>query len=116
MHIISIPQGKMDVSTILKEATCVARFKKEKRSEHTDLATVESQRNDITAEEFPEGPYGSSLNAETLGKSRPWREDQRPPNSYTYEDRRFHEGIPRDYPGSHPLHDADEEGDQNTSG
>ena len=43
-------------------------FKKEKRGEYTDLAVVESQRNDLTAEEFPEGPYGSPLLVETLGK------------------------------------------------
>jgi hypothetical protein len=79
----------------------MAWFKKENRQPYTDLATVESQRNDLTAEEFPEGPYGSNLNSETLGKSTPWRQDQRPPNSFTYENRELHEGIDRDYPGDH---------------
>ncbi|UUZ80852.1 hypothetical protein LJK88_39695 [Paenibacillus sp. P26] len=74
----------------------------------TDLATVESQRNDLTAEEFPDGPYGSIIETRSFGKSTPWREDQRPPNSYTYENREFHSGISRGYPGGHPTHDVDE--------
>lgn len=85
-------------------------FLEEERSEYTDFAAVESMRNDLTAEEFPDGPYGSARNAETLGKSTPWREDQRPPNTFTYENRELHEGIPRQYPGAHPTHD--EEGNE----
>lgn len=86
-------------------------FLEEDRSEYTDLATVESQRNDLTAEEFPEGPYGSSLLSESLGKSTPWREDQRPPNTFTYENRDLHEGLDRGgYPNEHPTHD--EPGDE----
>jgi hypothetical protein len=80
-------------------------FKKEDRQPYTDLATVESQRNDLTAEEFPEGPYGSSINPENLGKSTPWRQDQRPPNQFTYENRELHEGLDRDYPPDHDTHD-----------
>lgn len=80
-------------------------FKKERRRKYTDLSTVESQRNDLTAEEFPEGPYGSPLLTESLGKSTPWREDQRPPNSFTYENRELHEGLPRVYPPDHETHD-----------
>jgi hypothetical protein len=80
-------------------------FKKENRQPYTDLATVESQRNDLTAEEFPEGPYGSNIINETLGKSTPWRQDQRPPNRFTYENRELHEGIDRDYPGDQGTND-----------
>jgi len=80
-------------------------FKQERRSEYTDFATVESQRNDLIAEEFPEGPYGSSIIPDELGKSTPWREDQRPPNRFSYENRTFHEGLSREYPGDHPTHD-----------
>lgn len=80
-------------------------FLKEKRSKYTDLATVESARNDLTAEEFPEGPYGMSLETETLGKSAPWREDQRPPNRFAYENRTLHEGLPREDPPEHLTHD-----------
>ncbi len=74
------------------------RFKKEERDEYTDLSTVESQRNDLTAEEFPEGPFGSSLMTESLGKSSPWRADQRPPISFDYENRELHQELKRDYP------------------
>lgn len=83
-------------------------FVKENRTENTDLDTVESQRNDLTAEEFPEGPYGSSLLTESLGKSSPWREDQRPPNTYNYENRELHEGMQRNFPEDHETHDEPE--------
>ncbi|GIP15011.1 hypothetical protein J40TS1_06530 [Paenibacillus montaniterrae] len=73
-------------------------FLKEDRQKYTDLATVESQRNDLTAEEFTDGPYGSPTNAEMLGKSTPWRIDQRPPNRFDYENREYHSGKERDYP------------------
>jgi hypothetical protein len=80
-------------------------FMKEDRRIYTDFASVESRRNDLTAEEFPEGPYGMSLESESLGKSTPWREDQRPPNSFNYENRELHEGLPRVYPADHETHD-----------
>jgi hypothetical protein len=83
----------------------MADFMKEDRRPYTDLSTVESQRNDLTAEEFPEGPYGCSITPEDPGKSDPWRQDQRSPNTYTYENRELHEGLPRDYPPEHLTHD-----------
>jgi len=47
------------------------RFMREKKEEtrYTDFANVESMRNDLIAEEFPEGPYGMDLLVETFGKS-----------------------------------------------
>ncbi|CAH1211913.1 hypothetical protein PAECIP111891_03778 [Paenibacillus allorhizoplanae] len=75
-------------------------FLSEDRRVYTDLETVESQRNDMIPEEFPEGPYGTSMLSESLGKSTPWREDQRPTNRFAYENRELHEGISRDYPGA----------------
>ncbi|BBI32211.1 hypothetical protein [Cohnella abietis] len=80
-------------------------FLPEKKQPTTDLATVESQRNDLIPEEFPEGSYGSMILKESLGKSTPWREDQRPPNRFSYENRELHAGLDRDYPGDHQLHD-----------
>ncbi|XID93274.1 hypothetical protein ACF3MZ_01685 [Paenibacillaceae bacterium WGS1546] len=74
-------------------------FRPENKRETTDLTTVESQRNDLTAEEFPEGPYGSPAPMRALGKSAPWRDDQRSPNTFSYENRELHEGLNRDYPG-----------------
>ena len=82
-------------------------FINEKRNEYTDLATVESQRNDLIPEEFTDGPYGSPVNAESLGKSTPWRVDQRPPNSFDYENRELHSGKERKYPGDQGQGDAD---------
>jgi hypothetical protein len=83
----------------------MTEFQQERRSDYTDFATVESARNDLAAEEFPEGPYGSSLRQESLGKSEPWRIDQRPPARFTYENRDLHEGLERQAPGAHPTHD-----------
>ncbi|MBB6731130.1 hypothetical protein [Cohnella zeiphila] len=77
----------------------------DQRDPTPDVSTVESRRNDLTAEEFPDGPYGSSIEPAKLGKSTPWRPEQRPPNTYTYENRELHAGLPRDYPGDHDLHD-----------
>ena len=60
----------------------MARFAPGKKPrKYSDLSTVESQRNDLTAEEFPEGPYGSGLPAFTLGKDGDWRPEQNPPKS-----------------------------------
>lgn len=75
------------------------RFIEEDRQPFTDVSTVESHRNDLTAEEFPEGPYGSDLQRETLGKSRPWRIDQRSAKPFDYENHALHEDMNRDYPG-----------------
>jgi hypothetical protein len=75
------------------------RFIHENRQPYTDVSTVESQRNDLIPEEFPDGPYGSDLRMESLGKSTPWRIDQRPSNRFDYENRALHADLPRDYPG-----------------
>lgn len=72
--------------------------KHEKNESYSELATVESQRNELTAEEFPEGPYGSTLLTEEIGKSTPWREDQRAANPYGYENKDLHDELPREYP------------------
>lgn len=83
------------------------KFMREKKQRYTDLATVESQRNDLTSEEFPEGPYGANITSAELGKSTPWRDDQRSPNAFSYENRTLHESLPREYPGEdEPSEDA----------
>ncbi|CAM4335683.1 hypothetical protein [Paenibacillus tarimensis] len=81
-------------------------FKQEDRRTYRDVSTVESQRNDLTAEEFPEGPYGATLLTESLGKSRPWRIDQRPINRFDYENRSLHKGLDRDFPGDQGMGNA----------
>ncbi|WP_028610025.1 hypothetical protein [Paenibacillus harenae] len=70
----------------------------EKDAGFSELATVESRRNELTAEEFPEGPYGSSIPSVDIGKSTPWRKDQRVSNPYGYENKDLHEDLPREYP------------------
>ncbi|RUS45519.1 hypothetical protein [Cohnella sp. AR92] len=75
-----------------------------------ELATVESQRNEIIPEEFPEGPYGMSLESPSLGKSTPWGEGQRSASAFAWENRELHAGLDRDYPGDHkPDDEADPE-------
>ncbi|SFI87632.1 hypothetical protein [Thermoflavimicrobium dichotomicum] len=75
-----------------------------KQPDFKEFKTVESMRNEILPEEFPEGPYGSSRN-EKLGKNSPWEADQYRVSAFTYENREFHEDLQRQIPGSHPLHD-----------
>ncbi|WP_219838527.1 hypothetical protein [Paenibacillus sp. R14(2021)] len=84
-------------------------FKKEDRQLYTDLKSVESQRNDLVAQEFPEGPYGSGIVTASLGKSTPWRIDMRSPNRFDYEDREQHAGMDRNYPGEDSYPDAIDE-------
>ncbi len=79
-------------------------------SRYGELSTVESQRNELIPEEFPEGPYGSDIIPENLSKSTPWRQDQRRTSAFTYENRKLHEGISRDLPPDHETHD--EPGDE----
>ncbi|MUT65885.1 hypothetical protein [Paenibacillus sp. NEAU-GSW1] len=77
----------------------MSRFFDEDSEEHSELSTVESQRNDLATEEFPEGPLGSASQSESLGKSTPWRNGQRQKSAFSYENRSLHNGIGRDYPG-----------------
>lgn len=76
----------------------MSKFVNEDRQPYQDVSTKESQRNDIIPEEFPEGPYGSDLLSESLGKSSPWRIDQGAISAFDYENHALHEGD-RDYPG-----------------
>ncbi|MDQ6422369.1 hypothetical protein RB620_23340 [Paenibacillus sp. LHD-117] len=69
------------------------------RDFNPDVSTAESHRNDLFAEEFPEGPYGSDLISESLGKSSPWRMNQHAQSAYGYENKALHAGLERDYPG-----------------
>jgi hypothetical protein len=79
-------------------------FRSEKKQPTADLSTVESLRNDLVPEEFPEGSYGSTPMI-AWGKSSPWRDDQRAPDAFGYENRELHEGMERAYPGDRELGD-----------
>ncbi len=64
-----------------------------------DLSTADSHENDLFNEEFPEGPYGSDLVSESLGKSTPWRKGQHAQSAFGHENKSLHEGLRREYPG-----------------
>ncbi|PWW32178.1 hypothetical protein DFO73_101441 [Cytobacillus oceanisediminis] len=74
---------------------------------YTDFSNVEKQRTFLTAEEFPDGPFGSPIRADepVENKSTPWREGQQYYSNFTYEFRNLHQDMPRQYPGAHPTHD-----------
>ncbi|WP_206438432.1 hypothetical protein [Paenibacillus whitsoniae] len=81
----------------------------EDRLPYTDFKSVESQRNNLIPEEFPEGPYGTSIAYETLGKSTPWREEQHWTRAYSYENQELHKDIPRGYPGEDDTLQSEED-------
>ncbi|HEY2420460.1 MAG TPA: cytosolic protein [Neobacillus sp.] len=73
----------------------------------TDFANVEKQRNYLTAEEMPEGAYGSSIRKNELvqNKSTPWKEGQRYYSAFNFEFKTMHQDLPRQMDGAHPPHD-----------
>jgi len=80
----------------------------EKDSEqYSDFSNVEKQRNYLTAEEYPEGPYGSPIRANdpVENKSTPWKEGQRRYSSYNYEFKALHQDLPRQMEPAHRPHD-----------
>ncbi len=81
--------------------------KRKNNEEYVDFSTVETMKNFLTFEEFPEGPYGSPIRKEDPVelKSTPWEEDQRTYSNFNYEFKSMHQDLPRKYPGAHPTHD-----------
>jgi hypothetical protein len=75
---------------------------KKRNRGYSEFDTVNSQRNELIPEEFPEGPYGSPNNFE-LGHN--WQEDQHVISAFAYENRQFHEGIERQIEPRHLTHD-----------
>lgn len=69
------------------------------------LKTELSARNDLTAEEFPEGAYGASLPLRAIGKSSPWLPGQHAANPFGYENKALHAELPRVYPGEDDMDD-----------
>jgi hypothetical protein len=74
---------------------------------YSDFSNVEKQKNFLTPEELPEGPYGSPIRKfdPVQSKNTPWREDQQFYSAFTYEYRNLHENLPRQMAGAHPTHD-----------
>ena len=85
-----------------------------KEEEYHDFSNVEKQRDYLIPEEFPEGPFGSSIakDAPVQNKNTPWQEGQRYQSAFNYENKSLHEGLPRQYPGAHPTHDDSEKDEQ----
>lgn len=81
--------------------------KRKNNEEYVDFSTVETMKNFLTFEEFPEGPYGSPIRKEDPVelKSTPWEEGQRTYSNFNYEFKSMHQDLPRKYPGAHPTHD-----------
>ncbi|MFN2745028.1 MULTISPECIES: hypothetical protein [Bacillus] len=81
---------------------------------YEDLSNVETQREFLAAEEFPEGAYGAAAgkNEPVENKETPWREGQQYYSNFTYEFRNLHQGLPRQYPGAHPTHDEDDQNEE----
>ncbi|WP_010532257.1 hypothetical protein [Lentibacillus jeotgali] len=79
---------------------------KRSKKQYSDFSNVRNQQN-LIPEEFPEGPFGSEINDEELegSKSTPWREGQKRESAFVFPDKEQHEGLPRQTPGAHPIHD-----------
>ncbi|MFC4558661.1 hypothetical protein ACFO3D_10615 [Virgibacillus kekensis] len=80
---------------------------KEDKKKFSDFSNVRSRNNNLIPEEFPEGPVGSSINADepVESKSTPWEEGQRRESAFVYPYKELHEDLPRQTPGAHPIHD-----------
>lgn len=78
--------------------------------QYHDFSNVEAQRNFLTVEDLPEGPYGSprGKNAPVENKSTPWEKGQRYYSAFNYEYKSLHEDLPRQMDGAHPPHDDPE--------
>ncbi|WP_100405504.1 hypothetical protein [Bacillus solitudinis] len=80
-----------------------------KDEEYTDFSNVETQRSFLTAEEYPEGPYGSprGKTQPVENKNTPWKHGQQYYSNLAYEFRNMHQDLPRQFPGAHQTHDED---------
>lgn len=74
---------------------------------YSDFSNVKNRRNNLIPEEMPEGPYGSPINADepVESKSTPWEKGQQRQSAYVFPYKELHEDLPRQVPGSHPIHD-----------
>ncbi|MUV39178.1 hypothetical protein JNUCC1_03051 [Lentibacillus sp. JNUCC-1] len=89
-------------------------MKNKQNDRYSDFANVKSMRDELIPEEFPEGSFGSPIGQDepAYGKSTPWEEGQRRQSAFIYADKEQHDDLPRQAPGSHPLHDESGDPDQ----
>ncbi len=80
---------------------------KKDEKKFSNFSNVKDVRNNLVPEEFPEGPFGSSISDEesVSSKSTPWEKGQRRQSAFVYPDKEQHEDLPRQTPGAHPIHD-----------
>lgn len=74
---------------------------------YSDFSNVEKSKKYLTAEEFPEGPFGSTIRKDepVENKSTEWKEGQRHYSAFNYEYKTLHQELPRQLEGAHPPHD-----------
>ncbi|MFD1851222.1 hypothetical protein [Oceanobacillus bengalensis] len=80
---------------------------KDRNKKYSDFSNVDRMKNELIPEEFPEGPFGSTINKEVAvsSKSTPWKEGQKRTSAFVFPDEEQHDDLPRQIPGAHPLHD-----------
>ncbi|MGM8365198.1 hypothetical protein ACLIBG_06915 [Virgibacillus sp. W0181] len=83
-------------------------FRKEKEDRYSNISNVDENEY-LIPEEFPEGSFGSPINADeaVFSKSTPWQKGQRRQSAFVYPDKDRHDDLPRQTPGSHPIHDEE---------
>ncbi|WP_227397155.1 cytosolic protein [Jeotgalibacillus aurantiacus] len=71
--------------------------------QYSDFSNVEVQREYLTVETLPEGPYGAPRGKYSIvkNKSGPWLPGQRYYSAFNYENKGLHKHIPRLDPGAH---------------
>ena len=81
---------------------------------YTDFSNVDKQKNYLTSEELPEGPYGSPIRKDkpVQNKSTAWEKGQRFYTPFNYEFKSLHQNLPRQMEGAHPPHDDPEADEQ----
>lgn len=81
--------------------------KDKEKNRFSELSNVEKAHEELIPEEYPDGPYGSSIRKDepVRSKSTPWRKGQQRTSAYVYPDQERHDDLPRQMPGSHPIHD-----------
>jgi hypothetical protein len=89
-------------------------LKEKEPKDYSDFSNVRNIHEDLVPEEFPEGSFGSTVNAEqpVCGKTTSWKKGQRRQSAYIYPDKAIHDNLPRQAPGAHPLYDDPEHKEQ----
>lgn len=79
---------------------------KENENKYSDFSNVTNMKNELIPEEFPEGSFGSPINADrpVESKSSPWEEGQQRKSAFVYPYQDLHDNLPRQAPGAHPTH------------